>query len=124
MPAAGSSLPDRHRRIDQALTAHRRACCLLLLRTCTGGAQLHTSYPQLPLLGLVDWNPAGVAILATYKLGSRRMGLEAVEYAVPGLAWLGVLADMLQVRCTTAAGRLAGRAGSGWPASSSRCLLP
>jgi hypothetical protein len=63
-------------------------CCLL---------QVHTSFPHLPVLGLVDWNPAGAAILATYKLGNRRMGLEAVEYAVPQLAWLGVLADMLQV---------------------------
>ena len=35
---------------------------------------------HLPLLfgtGLVDWNPAGMAILRTYKYGSRQMGLES-----------------------------------------------
>jgi meiotic recombination protein SPO11 len=58
---------------------------------------LHTGFPHLPVIGLVDWNPAGVSILVTYKLGNRRMGLEAAEYAVPRLAWLGVLAAMLQV---------------------------
>ncbi len=40
-------------------------------------AKLSASYPALPLLGLVDWNPAGVTILTTYKQGAVRMGLEA-----------------------------------------------
>jgi hypothetical protein len=31
----------------------------------------------LPVLGLVDWNPAGVAILLSYKFGNQAMGLEA-----------------------------------------------
>jgi hypothetical protein len=74
--------------------------------------QLHTSFPQLPILGLVDWNPSGVSILATYKLGNRRMGLEAAEYAVPRLAWLGVLADMLLV---------GGRWGEGKEPGLARC---
>lgn len=39
--------------------------------------RLHCTAPTLPMLGLVDWNPAGAAILATYKFGNQRMGLEA-----------------------------------------------
>jgi meiotic recombination protein SPO11 len=35
----------------------------------------------VPLLGLVDWNPSGVAILCTYKYGNQRMGLEAGRWA-------------------------------------------
>ncbi|KAF6253724.1 Spo11/DNA topoisomerase VI subunit A [Scenedesmus sp. NREL 46B-D3] len=50
----------------------------------------------LPVLGLVDWNPGGVAILLSYKHGSAAMGLEGQRYAVPSLAWLGVTSDMLQ----------------------------
>eukprot|EP00775_Hariotina_reticulata_P005622 gene5622-5861_t len=49
----------------------------------------------IPVLGLVDWNPAGVAILLSYKFGCAAMGLEAAQYAVPSLTWLGVTSDML-----------------------------
>lgn len=58
----------------------------------------------VPVLGLVDWNPGGVAILAAYKLGSVGMGLEAAALAVPQLGWLGMTADMavaLPITATT-----------------------
>lgn len=34
-------------------------------------------YPDMTVLGLVDYNPHGVMILRTYKFGSHRMGLES-----------------------------------------------
>eukprot|EP00884_Botryococcus_braunii_P020255 jgi/Botrbrau1/6913/Bobra.67_3s0031.1 len=60
---------------------------------------LHTLHMQLPkalVLGLVDWNPSGVAILCQYKHGSVRMALESPRYAVPSLKWLGTREEMLQ----------------------------
>lgn len=36
--------------------------------------------PGLPVLGLVDWNPAGVYILLSYKYGTAAMGLEAARW--------------------------------------------
>ena len=44
-------------------------------------ACLHSAFPVLPVVGLVDWNPSGVAILAIYKMGSTRMGLESTRQA-------------------------------------------
>jgi meiotic recombination protein SPO11 len=44
---------------------------------------------QIPVLGLCDWNPFGISILLTYKLGSARMGLESYRYAVD-LKWVGL----------------------------------
>ncbi|GAB2296774.1 hypothetical protein Dimus_030880 [Dionaea muscipula] len=38
------------------------------------------AFPSLPILALVDWNPAGLAILCTFKYGSIGMGLEAYRY--------------------------------------------
>nr|XP_009768827.1 PREDICTED: meiotic recombination protein SPO11-2 isoform X2 [Nicotiana sylvestris] len=38
------------------------------------------AFPNLPVLGFVDWNPAGLAILCTFKFGSIGMGLEAYRY--------------------------------------------
>lgn len=35
--------------------------------------------PGLPVLGFVDWNPAGVHILLCYKYGTAAMGLEAAR---------------------------------------------
>lgn len=41
-----------------------------------GGSSMRAS---IPVLGLVDWNPGGVAILLSYKFGSAAMGLEAAQ---------------------------------------------
>lgn len=43
----------------------------------------------IPVLGLFDYNPHGLQILLTYKLGSIRMGLEGHAYAV-NIQWLGL----------------------------------
>ncbi|CAM8950194.1 unnamed protein product [Rhodiola kirilowii] len=42
--------------------------------------KLSRAFPELPILALVDWNPAGLAILCTFKYGSLGMGLEAYRY--------------------------------------------
>ncbi|KAF9597887.1 hypothetical protein IFM89_022248 [Coptis chinensis] len=53
-------------------------------------------YPNLPILALVDWNPAGLAIICTYKYGSIGMGLEAYRYACD-VKWLGLRGDDLRL---------------------------
>ncbi|RWR91905.1 meiotic recombination protein SPO11-2 [Cinnamomum micranthum f. kanehirae] len=58
--------------------------------------RLSKSFPDLPILALVDWNPAGLAILCTYKFGSIGMGLEAYRYAC-NVKWLGLRGDDLQL---------------------------
>ncbi|KAB2608680.1 meiotic recombination protein SPO11-2 [Pyrus ussuriensis x Pyrus communis] len=42
--------------------------------------RMSRAFPDLPILALVDWNPAGLAILCTFKFGSIGMGLEAYRY--------------------------------------------
>ncbi|KNA14491.1 hypothetical protein SOVF_107100 [Spinacia oleracea] len=54
------------------------------------------AFPNLPILALVDWNPAGLSILCTFKYGSIGMGLEAYKYAC-NVRWLGVRGDDLQL---------------------------
>ncbi|KAE9452031.1 hypothetical protein C3L33_16077, partial [Rhododendron williamsianum] len=51
--------------------------------------RISRTFPDLPIFGLVDWNPAGLAILCTFKFGSIGMGLEAYRYAC-NVKWLGV----------------------------------
>ncbi|KAG0566879.1 hypothetical protein KC19_7G094600 [Ceratodon purpureus] len=51
--------------------------------------RLHQEFPSLPIFALVDWNPAGLAIICTYKFGSIKMGLEAPRY-VCDVKWLGL----------------------------------
>ncbi|XP_020579272.1 meiotic recombination protein SPO11-2-like [Phalaenopsis equestris] len=58
--------------------------------------RLNQTFPQMPILGLVDWNPAGLAILSTYKYGSIAMGLESYRYAC-NIKWLGLRRDDLQM---------------------------
>ncbi|KAF8066174.1 SPO11-2 [Scenedesmus sp. PABB004] len=67
-----------------------RAFLAALVAACARGGD-----PAVPVLGLVDWNPGGAAILAAYKFGSAAMGLEGARYAVPQLAWLGATREML-----------------------------
>ncbi|CAA7393124.1 unnamed protein product [Spirodela intermedia] len=56
--------------------------------------RLSREFSGLPILALVDWNPAGVAILCTYKFGSASMGLEAYRYACD-VRWLGLRSEDL-----------------------------
>ena len=84
-------------------------------------ARLSALLPHAPVLAVVDWNPSGVLILATYRVGSLRMGLEAGRYAVP-VRWLAARhADLaghadddllpLTPRCASAAACIARRVG-------------
>ncbi|CAN1778282.1 Meiotic recombination protein SPO11-2 [Linum perenne] len=57
--------------------------------------RMSRAFPHLPIFALVDWNPAGLAILSTFKHGSIAMGLEAYRYAC-NVRWLGVRGDDLQ----------------------------
>ncbi|CAA0313373.1 unnamed protein product [Arabidopsis thaliana] len=58
--------------------------------------RMSTTFPDLPILALVDWNPAGLAILCTFKLGSIGMGLEAYRYAC-NVKWIGLRGDDLNL---------------------------
>ncbi|XVE64775.1 hypothetical protein DITRI_Ditri07aG0128900 [Diplodiscus trichospermus] len=58
--------------------------------------RMSRAFPDLPILALVDWNPAGLAILSTYKYGSIGMGLEAYRYAC-NVKWMGLRGDDLQL---------------------------
>ncbi|KAK6935439.1 Spo11/DNA topoisomerase VI, subunit A, N-terminal [Dillenia turbinata] len=58
--------------------------------------RMSRAFPELPILALVDWNPAGLAILCTFKFGSTGMGLEAYRYAC-NVKWLGLRGDDLQL---------------------------
>lgn len=44
---------------------------------------------RIPVIGLVDFNPFGLSIIMTYKLGSASQGAEAFRYAVP-IQWVGL----------------------------------
>ncbi|GBF94838.1 hypothetical protein Rsub_08010 [Raphidocelis subcapitata] len=72
-------------------------------------SRLCAAAPSLPVLGLVDWNPAGASILATFKFGNPRMGLEGSRYALPRLRWLGVVSGMLDAVPASAFHRLTPR---------------
>lgn len=58
--------------------------------------RISRNFPKLPILALVDWNPAGLAILCTFKFGSIGMGLEAYRYAC-NVKWLGMRGDDLEL---------------------------
>ena len=59
---------------------------------------IHEIRPDLPLLALVDFDPDGVAILRTYKYGSRRLDHEQ-NATTPQLRWLGIHSeDILSAR--------------------------
>ncbi|KAM0078182.1 endodeoxyribonuclease [Fusarium odoratissimum] len=50
---------------------------------------VHTQYPQLPLLGLFDYDPDGIKILRCYRHGSERLSHEA-DLGIEALRWLGI----------------------------------
>ncbi|KAI3588759.1 Spo11/DNA topoisomerase VI subunit A [Fusarium oxysporum f. sp. albedinis] len=50
---------------------------------------VHTQYPQLPLLGLFDYDPDGIKILRCYRHGSERLSHEA-DLGIESLRWLGI----------------------------------
>ncbi|CAK7335609.1 unnamed protein product [Dovyalis caffra] len=58
--------------------------------------RMSQNFPELPIMALVDWNPAGLAILCTFKFGSIGMGLEAYRYSC-NVKWLGLRGHDLQL---------------------------
>jgi len=50
---------------------------------------------KIPVLGLCDFNPYGLALLLTYKIGSIRMGAEAASFIVD-VKWLGLRSSHLK----------------------------
>lgn len=50
--------------------------------------RLHTDM-RLPVLGMSDWNPWGLAIMLAYKHGTSGVGAEGTAFPVP-LQWIGL----------------------------------
>ncbi|KAK1757142.1 meiotic recombination protein rec12 [Echria macrotheca] len=50
---------------------------------------LQSARPELRMYALVDFDPHGIAILRTYRYGSKRLDHE-IESKVPSLRWLGI----------------------------------
>ncbi|KAK0652552.1 Spo11/DNA topoisomerase VI subunit A [Cercophora newfieldiana] len=50
---------------------------------------LHSVRPELAMFALVDYDPHGIAIMRTYKTGSKRLEHED-NVTVPGVRWLGI----------------------------------
>eukprot|EP00850_Spirogloea_muscicola_P014512 SM000105S13857 [mRNA] locus=s105:164962:167580:+ [translate_table: standard] len=42
--------------------------------------QLHKAFPHLPIMALVDWNPAGIHIICNYAIGGSKGNLESPRY--------------------------------------------
>ena len=59
------------------------------------------AFPHLPVVGLADWNPHGVAIMSLYKFGYvKTVASEySEEVAVPRMAWLGLHNKDLPASC-------------------------
>ncbi|KAF3056637.1 Meiotic recombination protein SPO11 [Daldinia childiae] len=49
---------------------------------------LHSSFPQIPIYALVDFDPSGIAIMLTYKCGSQGLSHEE-NVTIPEISWLG-----------------------------------
>ncbi|KAL8281123.1 hypothetical protein RQP46_006481 [Phenoliferia psychrophenolica] len=52
--------------------------------------RLSDDYPSVPILCLVDADPHGLEILATYKHGSASLAFDRANLAVPSIEWIGV----------------------------------
>ncbi|CAI9294357.1 unnamed protein product [Lactuca saligna] len=80
---------DKSRLVKSGSFTHSYPFCwrsdtLLIYRAVPSWFLLHCmskAFPEMPIFGLVDWNPAGLAILCTFNYGSIGMGLEAYKYA-------------------------------------------
>ena len=53
------------------------------------------NFATLPVWGLVDFDPDGLAILSTYKYGSIAMAHENGDLCAPRLGWLGLRSEHL-----------------------------
>ena len=64
---------------------------------------LATAFPHVPVVGLADWNPHGVAIMSLYKFGyvKRAASEYNKEVAVPRMVWLGLHRKDFPESCPT-----------------------
>ncbi|KAJ1969671.1 endodeoxyribonuclease [Dispira parvispora] len=44
----------------------------------------------VPIVALTDGDPHGIEILCTYKFGSKALGFDSAQLAIPTLRWLGI----------------------------------
>jgi meiotic recombination protein SPO11 len=47
-------------------------------------------FAEPPVFGLVDYDPDGMAILHTYKYGSKKVSEDNAASTVPAIQWMGV----------------------------------
>jgi len=64
--------------------------------------KLHASAPELPVVGLCDWNPFGLGVLLCYKHGSIRFACDEKQWCVPALKWLGMRKEDVERRSLAA----------------------
>ncbi|KAL1304175.1 hypothetical protein AAFC00_000600 [Neodothiora populina] len=53
-------------------------------------ASMHNGFANVPVYGLMDYDPDGLAIFMTYKQGSRMHRIGASDLTVPNMQWLGL----------------------------------
>jgi meiotic recombination protein SPO11 len=53
-------------------------------------ASPQNGFAEPPVFGLVDYDPDGLAILHTYKHGSKKMSEENAGLVVPTMQWMGL----------------------------------
>ncbi|KXJ93479.1 Spo11/DNA topoisomerase VI subunit A [Microdochium bolleyi] len=64
---------------------------------------LHDSFPAVPMLAMVDYDPDGLAILTTYTSGSYSLRHEE-DVTIPSLIWLGPSSqDITRIATATSA---------------------
>ncbi|KAI6249188.1 Meiotic recombination protein SPO11-1 [Erysiphe necator] len=51
-------------------------------------------YPKLPIYALMDFDPDGIAIMATYKFGSIKSSYQK-NYTVPQIEWIGIKSNVI-----------------------------
>jgi meiotic recombination protein SPO11 len=58
--------------------------------------RLSQMLPHITVLGICDFNPHGIALLLTYKFGSKSMNFESEGFEVSRLKWLGLRMKQLE----------------------------
>lgn len=71
---------------------------MLRLLSC---ASPQNGFTTPPVFGLADYDPDGMAILSTYRDGSKALAHENEEHCVPQLQWLGLRSEHLLLSYAT-----------------------
>ena len=58
--------------------------------------KLNDEFNEIPIIGLVDYNPFGVSILYSYMYGSFNHGLESYRYSIPSMKWIGLFSQDIE----------------------------